>query len=201
VVAITRLPYSIASGAHVSFLPDVAKNTSQSGISGRLQMRPILRNYMLTVGLDDSDEIVKIIMLGGRSPFGLRDYASNYKLVDQVIPHTGTVALIGKTWAPATGGVSVFERILIPDTTETPFVVKVNGISTAYTFSDFGKVNIAGLTGTDTVTVSGHYLIPVCFVDAPSTSIILDRNGVALHKFDDMRLEQIFETELIRLTA
>jgi hypothetical protein len=168
-------------------------------------MRPIIREYMLSVNPSQSNEMVKIIMAlrGARYPLALRDYADNYQLTNEEIPHTGTVALIGKTWAPATGSLSVFERILIPDTTERPFVVKVNGgiPSPSPSFTDFGKITIPGLTDGDTVTVTGDYLIPVCIVDAPSTTIITNSNGVTLHRFSDIRLEQIFENELIKLTS
>jgi hypothetical protein len=145
--------------------------------------------------------MVKIVMAtrGSRYPLSLRDYASNYILTDEEIPHTGTVARIGRTWDPATGNLSVFERILLIDQSETPFVVKVNGgvpSPALYTFQDYGKINITGLQDSDTVTVSGHYLIPVCIVDSPSTSIITNSNGTSIHRFSDIRLEQIFEAEL-----
>lgn len=207
--SLTRLSYEIASGAQVSYEFDVARNPSESGITGRIALRPIKRNYMLSVAPSQSDEMVEIIMAlyGARYPLVLRDYANNYQLTDEVIPHTGTVATIGRTWAPATGTLSVFERILYPDTQETAFVVKVNGSSisglspAAYSFSDFGKINIPALTGGDVVTVTGQYLVPVCVVDAPSTTIITNSNGVTLHRFSDIRLEQIFENELTALTA
>ncbi len=206
--SLTRLSYEIASGAQVSYTFDNARNPSESGIAGRIAMRPIKREYMLSVNPAQSGEVVKIIMAlkGSRYPLALRDYADNYKLTDEVIPHTGTVATIGRTWAPATGTRSIFERILYVDTQETPFIVKKNGtpLSTSpalYTFSDFGKITIPGLTGGDVVTVTGEYLIPVCIVDTPSTTIITNSNGTTIHRFSDIRLEQIYETELTNLTA
>lgn len=201
--SLTRLSYEIASGAQVTYDFDVAVNPSEAGIAGRFAMRPILREYMLSVSPSQSREMVNIIMAlnGGRKVLALRDYADNYQLTNEVLPHTGTVALLGRTWAPATGGLSVFERILVPDTTERAFVVKVNGVSTAYTFSDFGKINIAGLTNPDTVTATGDYLEPVCIVDSPSTTIITNSNGATIHRFSDIRMRQIFENELINLTA
>lgn len=212
--ALVKLSYEIASGAQVSFADDTAVNPSEAGISGRLSMRPILREYMLSVNPDQSDQIVHSVMAlrGARYAFVLRDYASNYQLTDEEIPHTGTVALLGRTWKPTTsvdtttgaettGTLSVFERILVPDTAQTSFVVKKNGSSVSYTFSDFGKVNISGLVDGDAVTVTGQYLVPVCFVDAPSTTVITNSNGTTLHRFSDMRLRQIFENELIALTS
>lgn len=206
---LVRLTYDIVSGAQVSYTFDVARNPSEGGISGRIAMRPIIREYMLSVGLSQSDEVVNIIMAtrGARYPLALRDYANNYQLTDEEIPHTGEVALIGRTWAPATGTLSVFERILVIDTQETPFVVKVNDVSisgmspAAYSFSDFGKINIPGLVADDVVTVTGQYMVTVCIVDAPSTSIITSTSGSSLHKFSDIRLEQIFENELVRLLS
>ncbi len=203
-ITLSKLSYDIASGAQVSYNFDVARNPSESGISGRIAMRPIKREYMLSVGLNRSQEMVKIIMAmrGGRYPFALRDYADNYQLTDEVIPHTSGVALLGRTWAPATGsGISVFERILVPDTTETSFVIKKNGSPASYTFSNFGQATVSGLSDGDTCTATGQYMVPVCIMDAPSTTIITNSNGATLHRFSDIRLEQIFENELIALTA
>ncbi len=208
---LTRLSYEIAAGAQVSYTFDVAKNPSESGIAGRIAMRPVMREYMLSVGMNQSREMVHIIMAmrGARYPFAMRDYADNYQLTDEVLPHTGTVALLGRTWKPATpasGARSVFERILIPDTTERAFTVKKNGVSiggmspAAYSITEWGEINISGLSDGDVVTVTGDYLIPVCIVDAPSTTIITSVGG-NLHRFSDIRLEQIFEAELIALTA
>jgi hypothetical protein len=41
-------------------------------------------------------------------------------------------------------------------------------------------------------------MIPVIILDAPSTSIITNSNGQSIHKFSDIRMEQIFEAELIK---
>lgn len=199
-----RLSNDLVSGAQVTFVPDVARNPSEARISGRIAMRPIIREYMLSVYPKHSEEMVKIVMAtrGSRYPLSLRDYADNYILDDEEIPHTDEVALIGRTWEPATGTLSVFERILLIDESETPFVVKVNGgipSPALYTFEDFGKINITGLDDEDVVTVSGQYLIPVCIVDSPSTSIITNHNGTTIHRFSDIRLEQIFEAELEKL--
>src|SRR6266403_3918048 len=137
---LVKLSYEIASGAQVSYPDDTAVNPSESGISGRISMRSILREYMLSVNPSQSDQIVHSVMAlrGARYAFVLRDYAANYQLTNEVIPHTGTVARRGKTWTPTlavntstgaetSGTLSVFERILIPDIKERAFVVKVNG--------------------------------------------------------------------------
>lgn len=213
-VALIKLSYEIASGAQVSYDFDTTVNPSSGDIAGRISHRPNKREYMLSVNPTQSDQIVHAVMAlrGARYTFVMRDYANNYQLTDEVLPHTGTVALLGRTWAPSlavdtttgletSGTLSVFERILIPDVKQTPLVVKVNDAETAYTISDFGKINIAGLVDGNTVTVTGQYLMPVCYVDAPSTTIITNSNGATLHRFSDMRLRQIFENELIKLTA
>jgi hypothetical protein len=217
VVALIKLSYEIASGAQVSYTDDTSINTSDGAISGRISPHPVVREYMLSVNPAQSGQIVHSVMAlrGKRYAFVLRDYADNYQLTNEVLPHTGTVALLGKTWKPTTfvdtdtggettGSLSVFERILIPDTKDRPFVVKVNGSvpsPDSHTFSDFGRINIPGLTSGDTVTVTGDYLTAVTYVDDPSTTIITNGNGQTLHRFSDMRLRQIFENELVKLTA
>lgn len=213
-VALIKLSYEIASGMQVSYPDDTAVNPSQSGIAGRVSMRPVLNEYMLTVNPTQSRQIVHAVrsLRGARYAFAIRDYADNYQLEDEEIPHTGEVALLGRTWLPdvfvdtetgedASGSLSVFGRILIPDTKQRELVVKVNGAETACTISDFGKINITGLTDEDTVTVTCDYLIAVCFVDAPSTTVITKGDGEVIHRFSDMRLRQIFENELIKLTS
>ena len=195
-----KIPYSIAVGAQASFGFDVSKNTGESGVSSRKAMRPILRNYMLTVNPADSDDIMKLVMvvLGSRYPFLMRDYHNNYRLQDEVLPHTADGATLGRTWVY--GPMSIFERILFIDEAERAFVVKVNGLQVSYVVSDFGLLAISGgLVDSDVVTVTGDYLVPVCFIDAPSSSAIVNANGVTLHKFSDLRLEQIFEAEVRRL--
>lgn len=201
-----RLSNDLVSGALVSFVHDVVRNPSEGRISGRIALRPVVREYMLSVAPKHSDELVHIVMAtrGARYPIALRDYANNYILDDEEIEHEDEMATIGRTWEPATGNLSVYERILLIDQSETPFVVKVNGAVPSpanWTFEDYGKINIPGLVDDDVVTVSGHYLIPVCIIDQPTTSIITNSNGSTLHRFSDIRLEQIFEAELEALLA
>lgn len=211
-VSLTLLPKSISASAQVTFTFDVAKNTSESGVSGRKAMRPVIRNYMATVSPEDSAEMQAIIMatFGARYPFAMRDY-SNYQLTDEVLTHSSGVAKLGKTWAPATGSLSVYERILVPDTSETPLVIKVAGSPIAYTVADFGLISGSFSDG-DTVTATGQFLTPVCMVDQPSATMytshapLLITTGVPVvntttYQFADMHLEQIFENELIALTS
>ncbi len=200
---LVRLSYEIASGANVSYVDDTSINPSEGGVSGRIEQHGVQREYMLSVSPKQSREMVHTTMvLRRRRPLALRDYADNYILEDEEIPHTGTTALIGRTWAPSTGSYSEFERILYIDQEETPFVVKVNGgipSPASWTLEDFGKIEIPGLDDEDVVTVSGHYMIVVCFVDSPSTSIITNGNGETIHRFSDMRFRQVFEAELEKL--
>lgn len=194
---IVKLSYEIVSGMQVSYDFDVQRNPSEGGISGRVQMRAVKRTYMMSPGPSQSDTMVALLMAcgGSRKPFAIRDTAANYQLTDEEIPHTGTVALLGRTWS--VGSLSAFERILVPDETERSFVVNKNGSPVSFTWSDFGKINISGLVDGDNVTVTGDYMVPVCVLDAPSTTIITK----TVHKFSDIRLEQIFEAELIKLMA
>lgn len=221
-VALVKLSYEIASGAQVSYDFDVSVNPSEGDIAGRVAMRPVKREFMLTVSPAQSDQIVHTIMAlrGARYAFVVRDYANNYQLTDEVLPHTGEVALLGRTWAPSlavdastgaetTSPVSVFERILVIDTKEAAFIVKKNGVSisglspAAYSISDFGQITISGLIDADVVTVTGQYLVPVTIVDAPSSTVITKTGtvGTTIHRFSDIRMRQIFENELIKLTS
>lgn len=203
-VDLIRLSNDIATGAQVTFVDDVARNPSEGRISGRTAMRPVVREYMLSVSPAQSLEMQKIIMTlrGARYPLTLRDYFDNYVLDEEVLPHTSETVEIGRTWTPATGSFPTpyFERILFIDESETDFIVKVNGSVPSpaeYTFEDYGKINIPGLEDTDTVTVSGHYLMPVCIVDSPSATII----SKSIQRFSDIRLEQIFEAELEQIVG
>ena len=213
-VALVKLTNEIVSGAQVTYDFDVQVNPSESDIAGRIVMRPMKREYMLSVNPAQSAQIVHSIMAlnGAAYALALRDYADNYQIEDELLPHTGTVALLGRTWKPSlavdtetgdetTGTLSGFERILIPDTKNRPFVVTVNGTPSAWTISNFGRINISGLTDGDAVRATGDYLMAVCAVDAPSTSIITNSNGATIHRFADIRFRQIFENELVELTA
>jgi hypothetical protein len=49
-----RLSNEIVSGAQVTFVSDVARNPSEGRISGRIAMRPVIREYMLSVAPSQS---------------------------------------------------------------------------------------------------------------------------------------------------
>jgi hypothetical protein len=197
-IAFTQIPDSVAAGAQVTFTMSTAKSVSESGNSGRKLLRPIKRNYLVTLSPDDSAEMQAIIMAarGDRYPVAIRDYTA-YTLQDElceVDPVTNDF-LIGKTWEPETGDLSVFERILIPES----IVVKING-STATTGTvtqlDFGRLHIPSAATGDDVTVTGTYLRPIALLDAPAATAYGNIGGVVQYQFSSMRFEELFEAEL-----
>lgn len=200
-VNLPRIPDAIAANATVTYVADTAKNTSESGVSGRKLMRPLLRNYVITVSPDYADEMQAIVMTAGtRYPIAMRDPAAN-KIVNEeaLIALGGATATVGKTWSPSTGNLSVFERVLVFDGS---VLIKINGTaatSGAAVVGDYGVITLSpALTpGTDSVTVSANYLMAVCMLDSPSANAF----GPGQYQFHDMRLEQIFAAELIRLTS
>jgi hypothetical protein len=206
-VSITRIPDALAAGATVTYQPDTSKNTSEAGISGRKLMRPILRNYLVTVSPESADEMQAIIMAarGSRYPLAMRDYAA-YKLTAEPAQITadGSQAKIGKNWVPATGPLSYFERVLIPDGT---VIVSINGSpvlsGSGWTMADYGILTLSPALNpaTDDVVVTCNYLKPVCMLDAPAANIVTVVGGSTLYQFSDIRLEEIFEAELVALTS
>jgi hypothetical protein len=209
--ALPKIPNSIAVNATVTFTGDTSVVSSEAGVSGRKSMRPVLREFMVTVNPSESLEVQKIAMASRvqRRPFSVRDYTA-FSFADEILTHDGTTAEMRRLWAPSAGPFSEYERILIPDESEVTTVVKVNGtplLRTDWDFADFGKIVLDtpitpsdGLTG-DILTVSGEYLQPVCFVDNPSATILRGPSSRILYQFSDLRLRQIFEAELIALTA
>jgi len=127
-VSITRIPDQIAANATVTYVPDTSKNTSESGVSGRKLMRPLLRNYLVTISPDYADEMQAIVMAAGtRYPLSMRDPVANSLVEEEaLIASDGASAFVGKTWAPSTGNLSVFERVLILDGS---VLIKINGVA------------------------------------------------------------------------
>lgn len=201
-IELTRIPDQIAAGATVTYVPDTAKNTSESGNSGRKQMRPLLRNYIVTVSPDYADEMQAIVMTAGTYQLlCIKDPAAN-TLTDEVaqLALDGITAMIGKTWAPSTGSLEVFERALIIDLDEI-FAVQVNGstyTSGGMSLGDYGVLTFSPpLSPSDIVTVTASYLQVVAMLDAPSAIAF----GKDQYQFHDVRLEQIFPAEFIRRTT
>lgn len=203
--AFTKIPESVAVGAQLTLTMSTAKNVSESGNTSRKSLRPVKRNYLVTISPDDSDEMQAIIMAmrGDRYPVAMRDYKA-YQLNDescQLDPVTGDY-MIGRTWAPATGSRSYFERVLVPD---NDILVSVNGspaTTSGFTLSDFGRIQISGGTSTgDDVSVTGTYLKPVCLLDNPTANAFGSVGGVTQYQFASLRFEELFESELRALTA
>lgn len=201
---LTKIPNTVAIGAQLTFMVSTAKNMSESGNTSRKSLRPIKRNYMVSISPDDSDEMQEIIMAldGDRFPMAMRDYAA-YQVVDEVcaIDETTGDFLMGRTWAPSTGSLTKFERILIPD---SDMVVKLNGSAAttgSFTIEDFGRIRPTSFSTSDEWSISGSYLKPVCLIDAPSANLFGSIGGVVQYQFDQMRFEEIYEAELIDLVA
>jgi len=200
----TQLPDSVALGAQVSFMPSTAKNPSESGNNNRFSLRPIKRNYTVSISPDDSDEMQAIIMalLGDRFPLAMRDYAA-YQVTAEDCQFDNLTGdwLMGRTWAPSTGNFQFFERILVPES----MVVSLNGspaTTSSYAISDFGRIQFSGgVTTSDTVSITGTYLTPVALMDAPALQLFGSIGGVPQSQFSSMRFEQLYEKELIDILA
>jgi hypothetical protein len=213
-INLAKLPDSIAVGALVSFIFDTAKNTSEGGISGRKSMRSqVIRNYMVSVAPgDDAVEFQKIVLavLGQRYPFAMRDPTS-YTLSDEPLTDFTTVggtthAPLYKTFEPLTGARSYQQRILLPVTSispDIPLTFSLNGSPVVPTIIDPGIAVVGSvLSGSDDLRiVSGEYLVPVCILDAPAATIQRGPITDVLYGFQDVRLEEILENELIALTS
>lgn len=210
-ISLARLPDDIAVGALVTYTFGTAKNTSEGGVSGRKSFRSqAIRNYMVSVAPGPAAvEFQKILLsvLGQRYPFAMRDPAS-FTLSDEPLTDftvvTGTTHVpLYKTFQPAAGSRSYQQRILLPDTTEVPLVFSLNGSPVTPTFIDPGIAVVGSvLTEDDDLRiVSGRYLIPVCIVDNPSATIQRGPLTDVLYGFQDVRLEEILENELIDLTS
>lgn len=200
---LTRIPNSIAIGAQVQFTMSTAKNISEGGNAHRKSLRPIKRNYMVTISPDDADEIQAIIMAmdGDRYPVAMRDYTA-YQVTGELCSFDNESGqfLMGRSWIPSTGTREKFERILVPD----DIMVTINGSPAStgsITFHDFGRITYSGMSTGDTVEITGTYLKPVCLIDNPTADVFGSIGDVAQVQFASMRFEELFEAELLELTA
>jgi hypothetical protein len=157
---------------------------------------------MCTVNPEDSAEVIKIVRAhyGRRYPFAMRDLMAYEYSNEELEPESATVWKLQRTWTPTTGGRSEIERILIPDITETPTVVKVNGVTNPnWSFTDYGKIQFtaspATVSESDVVTASGQYLKAVTLAENASATILTK----GLFRFEDLRLNEISEAELTQL--
>jgi len=196
----TQIPNSVAVGAQVVFTMGTAKNLSEAGNTSRKSLRPIKRNFMVSISPDDSDEMQAIIMamLGDLYACPLRDYGAYHVTAEEceLDPLTGDY-LMGRTWAPVTGTKTYFERILVPDS----ITVLHNGTPAttgSYSFLDFGRIHFSpGISTGDTVAITGTYLKPVALLDPATSNIFGSINGTAGYEFAQMRFEELFEAELL----
>lgn len=204
-MTIAVLPFGVGVDALAALTFDTAVNPSESGVSGRKSMRlEPLRNYTVTIGPNEAAAVqeIYVAMLGERYPVAFKDWTS-YAYTDEVLAWTAetdvTTAPLRKTFTA--GGRTVYESILIPDETEVPTIIKINGVVpvTGVTVSivDPGQVVINyALSPGDIVTASGQFLRPVCFVE-DLTATIRGRasDGGVLYTYNDVRLRQIPEAE------
>lgn len=205
-MTIATLPIGVGIGALVAITFDTAVNPSESSVAGRKSMRlEPLRNYTVTIGPDDAPAVQEIYtaMLGEHYPVGIRDWTS-YAYTDEVLAWTVTETDV--TTAPlrkksTAGGRTVYERILIPDETEVPTLIKINGFvpGTGVTWDivEPGEIVIhQALTPGDVVTASGQFFRAVCFVeDLTATTRGRSSDGSVLYTYNDVRLRQIPEAE------
>lgn len=211
------LPASIAVGATVSYTFDTAKNTSEGGVSGRKSMRSqVIRNYMVSIAPSpDAVEFQKILLsvLGQRYPFAMRDPTSftlsNEPQTDFTTVGGTTHVRLYKTFAPGTGALSYRQRILVPDLpsgspdNSVPLVFTLNGSPNTPTILDPGIAVVGSVLsgGDDLRIVSGQYMVPVCILDNPSATLERGPLNDILYSFQDVRLEEILENELVALTS
>lgn len=203
VTAFTKIPDSIAVGAQVVLTASTAKTVSESGNTNRKTLRQIKRNYMVSISPDDSAEMQAIIMAldGDRYPMAMRDY-TDYQVTNEVcqVDAVNGDFLMGRTWAPATGDRTKFTRILIPD----QITVLLNGspaTTGSFSLADFGRIIPSSFSTSDQWSITGTYLKPVCLVDSASADMFGSIGGVVQYHFAQMRLEEIFEAELLVITV
>ncbi len=211
-MTIPILPIGIGVDALVAITFDTVVNPSESSVSGRKSMRlEPLRNYTVTIGPNDSPAVQEIYtgLLGERYPVAIRDWTS-YAYTDQVL--AWTVTATDQTTAPlrrkfVAGSRTVYERILIPDETEVPTIIKINGFTPGtgviVNIVDPGEIVINyALSPGDVVTASGQFYRAVCFVE-DLTATVRGRapDGTVLYTYNDVRLRQIPEAEYRALVA
>lgn len=211
-LSITKVPYDMAIGAEISYAWDVVTNVSEGGINTRTSKRATpIRNFTLTIGPDDALELrsVYLALAGPRWPVGVRDW-SDYTLTDETLTLDSTDATYSyyplvKAFAPATGNRTYSQRVLLPDETEVSISIKVNDVAPSaadWSLQDYGIVRIKNsiLSGYDTVTASGQFIYPCCFVDNELPFVIHDRFAPFLSA-QDVQLREILEAEFRDLTA
>ncbi len=209
--SIAMIPYSAAIGAEVDIESVTIVNESAGGITGRETIRQLpKRNFHLTIGPNTAAEVRSIWYTHRRKwPVAVRDW-NDYTYTNEPLAYTfnsgSAIVPLQKTIAPATGSRFLTQRILIPDENEVLTVVSVNGTPlarSAWSFTDFGIINIPGLGG-GTVTATGNYLVAACFNmqdDILTMKVQTVASTGPLLSIDQVLLREIFEQDLIELMS
>jgi hypothetical protein len=214
-INLAKLPRGVGVDAMMNVTFDNQNNPSESGIVDTkiIRQNPV-RNYMVSVGPNDAAEFNKIHLshFGSAYPLAMRDYTS-YQFNNDILAWTAetdiTVAPLRKLFSPSTGVRTLYERILVPDESEVPLIIHINGFSpvtgVSWIIQDPGIIVInTVLSFGDVVTVvSGQHLTPVCLTDDPAATVKLGKgpSGNPLFIYPDVRLRQILEAELIQKTS
>jgi Conserved hypothetical protein 2217 (DUF2460) len=213
-MSIPIIPKSVAGNAEIDITWATAVSTSEGGIAGRKALRMIpQRQFHLTIGPDDVQTMINIYMAanGPRFPVAVRDW-SNYQFQNEELVYLSSggfiYAQLSQTFTPTStysfNGFSTSESftypILLPDQSEVPLSIYLNGVLTAaWTLEDFGVVRLAAsLASGDTITASGEYLIPACFLQDDLTIKQITGYTSAIDSFD---LREILLPELQTLLA
>jgi hypothetical protein len=210
-MSIPIIPNGVAGNAEVDITWATSVPTSEGGIASPKGLRKIpQRQFHLTIGPEDVLTMRSIYLAanGPRFPVALRDW-SNYQFSNEILvwllQSGNTYAQLSQTWQPTStysfAATSRFESftypILLPDQSDVPLVVSVNGTPLAggaWTLKDYGVVEISGtLSSSDSVTASGEYLVPARFMSDTMTIKQITGNTAAIDSFE---LREILLSEL-----
>jgi hypothetical protein len=215
-MSIPIIPNGVAGNAEIDTTWATSVSTSEGGVAHPKALRQIpQRQFHLTIGPEDVSTMQSIYLAanGPRFPVALRDW-SNYQFTNEdlvwLLSSGNTYAQLSQTWQPTNtysfAATSNFESftypILLPDQSDVPLVISVNGTPLsggAWALHDYGVVEIFGtLSSSDLVTASGEYLIPARFMQDTMTVKQITGYTSAIDSFD---LREILLTELQTLLA
>jgi hypothetical protein len=205
-MAIPIIPNTIAGNAEIDITWASSITTSEGGVTGRRALRKQpLRQFTITIGPDDVLTMIGIYnaSYGPRYPVALRDW-SNYQFANQVLsPAVGGGYQLSQTWTPSSvysfssfsNSESFTYPVLLPDQSEVPLQIFVNGTPTGFTLNDYGIVT--GVGG-GTITATGEYLVPCCFLQ---DSLTIKQITGSIASMEDIQLREILLTDLQTLLA